>query len=605
VTPPTEPSATRQQARAALEARLAREPADLSAAMKLGQIYLELKQPGAATTLFQALLDHHPADADLRLALGAALMELGEPGLAAPAFLKATRLAPERLSPRLMLAKCLEVMGRAADALSILRQTAEVFPDAPDLWGQKGAVERALGQHAAAEGSFRRQAGLDPDDFNALNNLGVALRALGRMDEAIALYRRALTISPHAAVVHANLGNALDVLGRAAEAEIHLRAAAQNAASVDARYNLAAHLVREEQPEEAIPHLRFVVEANSQRWDAWTNLGVALVAAGEFAEAETCYRTAIALRPSTPEAHYNLAWLLLLTGRWAEGWAEYEWRWQLPHLKPTTLKPWDGTARPEATILLRCEQGLGDAIQFIRFAGQARARCKRVIVSAPQSLAGLFKSAAGVDQVVPFGGPPQPFDFDAHLLSLPRLLGLTPDAVPSADGYLTPPRDIPDALKLHRPTRPRVGFVWAGSPDNKIDRRRSCDVSYFKTLFADLDLDLVSLQVGPRASELVTSPNLVLDLNGKAADWAQTAAVVAQLDLVIGVDTGVMHLAGALGRPAWILLPFSPDFRWLLGRADTPWYRSVKLWRQDRRGDWGGVFGNLRAALTVWLQNRR
>jgi Flp pilus assembly protein TadD len=589
-----------RQTRAALEAQLARAPTDLATALRLAPVLVELKQPGAAVSLLQGLLVHHPADADLRLALGAALVELGEPGLAAPVFLKATRLAPERLSPRLMLAKCLAA-GRPADALSILKQTAEMFPDAAEVWSQMGTIQRTLGDHVSTERSFRRSAELSPDDFNALNNHGVALRALERFEDAVALYRRALKLSPQAAVVHANLGNALDALGRNAEAETHLRMAWNAAPSIDARYNLAAHLVRAEQPEEAIPHLRFVVDAAPHRWDAWTNLGVALVAAGAFAEAEACYRKAIAIRPGTPEPHYNLAWLLLLMGRWAEGWAEYEWRWQLPHLKDSVVKPWDGTPQPSATILLRCEQGLGDAIQFIRFAKEVRARCHRVAVACPPSLVSLFSN---IVEATAFDAPPPQFDLDAHLLSLPKLLGVTPETIPAADRYISAPLEIPAHLKLPLSKRAKIGFVWAGSTDNKIDRRRSCDVAHFEGLFAGLEVDAVSMQVGPKASELPASTAPVFDLNGKTRDWSDTAAVLAQLDLVIGVDTGVMHLAGALGKPAWILLPFSPDFRWLLERTDTPWYHSVKLWRQERRGDWAGVFGNLRGALTVWLQNR-
>lgn len=591
------------RAREVLETALAQAPAQTSVALELGQVLLELKRPMEAAAVFERQIAHAPGEATLRLGLGTALLEAGEPGRAAAVLLKASRLDPALLAPRLLLARALTVLGRGAEALSVLEQTAAAFPDAAEVWAQLGAAQRALQRHAAAEASFRRQLALSPDDAHALNNLGVALRAQGRLAAAAEAYRAALARAPGLALAHANLGNALDALGETAAAETHLRAAAELApASADARYNLGAHLVRTEQADEAVAHLRFVAAAAPERWDAWTNLGVALTALGETEEAERCCRRAIALRPDAPEAHYNLAWLLLLTGRWTEGWREYEWRWQLPHFSSIrrhgAVPAWDGTPRPGATIVLHAEQGLGDAIQFARLAAAVRERCGRVILDCHPGLTTLLGTVAGVDTVVAFGTALPPHDAHAYLPGLARLLGLTPESVPGAAGYLRAP--APRAgLRLAPTGRRRVGIVWVGSPDNKIDRRRSCDPALFAELLRDLDVEAVSLQTGAAAAH---APPTTFAINGVVQDWADTAAVVAQLDLVIGVDTGVMHLTGALGRPGWLLLPFSPDFRWLLGRADTPWYRSIRLFRQPRPGDWPAVFAAVRAALTDWLR---
>jgi len=595
-------------ARAQYEALLAIYADHLQATLELGQVLVELKQPNAASILFQGAIARHPTDPSLRLALGVALMEMGEPRPATAVFLKASRLAPERLSPRIMLAKSLMACSRHAEALSVMQQTSEIFAETAEVWALRGAAERSLNDNAAAEISYRRQLELEPNDFNALNNLGVALRALGRMGDAVSLYQQALVSSPNSSLVHANLGNALDALGKANEAERHLRAAVKlDPSSIDARYNLGAHLVREEKPEEAIAHLRFVVGVAPQRWDAWTNLGVALVAMGEMIEPEKCYRTAIQLRPSTPEPHYNLAWLLLLTGRWREGWNEYEWRWQLPQFSSRpycgAAPKWDGSFQPNATILLICEQGLGDSIQFVRFAALVRERCARVIVECPKSLMQIFRGVAGIDETFPHEGTRPHHDFYAPLLSVPGLLGITPEVLSAGSAYLNAPREEVNHLRIPNSGRPKIGFVWAGSPDNKIDRRRSCDVDHFEKLFQGLDVELVSLQTGPRAHDLAPK-QISFQIDGLVTDWAQTASVVRQLDLVIGVDTAVMHLAGALGTPAWLLIPASPDFRWLLERADTPWYSSISLFRQRVRGDWTGLFKDLRSALTIWLQNR-
>lgn len=594
-----------------LEVAFNQNSQDIAVAMELGQILVDLKRSGEATVIFQRCIAHHPTDADLRLALGAALLEHGEPANAAAVFLKASRLAPARLTPRMMLTKSLFAAKRHQEALSILHQTAQNFPDVPEIWAMRGTIERELNDTEAAAQSFRKQVLLAPNDSNALNNLGVALRALHRVDESITLYRQALALAPDSALAHANLGNALDATGDTAAAEFHLRQAATlDPTSTDCRYNFAAHLVRMEKPDESVSHMRHVISVAPQRWDAWTNLGVALVALGELEEAESCYRAALKLRPTTPEPHYNLAWLLLLSGRWQEGWREYEWRWQLPHLsilkRQDVAKAWDGSAQPASIILIQCEQGLGDSIQFVRLAKHVRALCRRVIVECPPSLASLFSSVDGIDQLVPQGSALPHHDFSCYLLSLPGLLGLTPDAPKLGLPYIAAPQTVPSHLVLAVSHRPKIGFVWAGSPDNKIDRRRSCDVRLFKTLFDGLDVDVVSLQTGPKAGEMEASdfPGLVFDINGRVTDWADTASIISQLDLIIGVDTAVIHLAGALGMPAWVLLPSSPDFRWFLERTDTPWYSSIFIYRQRVRGDWPGVFSAVRTALTKWLDSR-
>jgi hypothetical protein len=192
-------------------------------------------------------------------------------------------------------------------------------------------------------------------------------------------------------------------------------------------------------------------------------------------------------------------------------------------------------------------------------------------------------------------------------MSLPRILGITPENVPDAAGYIAAPTTIPDALQIPATAVPLIGIVWAGSPDNKIDRQRTIDATRFAELMAGVDAAFVNLQVGPRANDLLGdgSDCVIFGCDGVVADFHDTAAIVAQLDLVIGVDTAVMHLAAALAKPAWLLLPMMPDYRWLLGRADSPWYNSVRLFRQEQRGDWNQVFADVAAALTVWLSSPR
>lgn len=584
---------------------LADQPDNTEALHGLGLITLDLGLPKRAVPLLARCVAAAPDNGLYRTSLGLALLRTGEAEQAAVHFLEAANRAPRNLEPRLLLARALGAADRWGQAHDVLSATVEAFPDRAEAWATKGNTERLMKKRGMAEKSLRRALALAPDDPDVLNNLGVVLRSLDRTEEAIGYYREALARAPDRALIHANLGNALTHLRRTALAETHLRRAVDlDPAAAEARYNLAVFLTRDERADEAIPHFRTVLAADPKNASAWTNLGVALLDTGDTKGAEDSYRRAIALQPGNTEAHYNLAWVLLLTGQWAEGWQEYEWRWKLDHFssrKRAFDQPlWDGRASP-GTLLLHAEQGLGDAIQFVRYAAEAKKLCARVVVECPPSLVTLLRGAAGVDQVIAAGAPLPAFDAHAPFMSLPRLCGTTPGKVPAA-AYLKTADDPPSHLALPATSRKRIGVVWAGSPDNKIDRRRTTPARLFADLAATVEADFISLQVGPRAGDASAFPagKLVFACDGKVADFAETAAVITQMDLVIGVDTAVMHLAGAIGKPAWMLVPFMPDYRWLLEREDTPWYPSMRLFRQTKSGDWGGVFAAVALALRKW-----
>jgi len=588
---------------------LAADPNALEALHGLALIAFDLGQPDRALPLLARCVGAAPENGLYRASLGLVLLRKGDAEQAATHLLDASNLLPHALEPRLYLARALGRLDRWNQAADVLATTALQFPERPEVWAAKGNVERVLLRHQDAESSLRRALTLSPEDPDALNNLGVVVRALGRVEEAIGYYREALARAPaqaqSSALIHANLGNALTQLGRGTIAEAHLRRAVDlDPGMVDVRNNLAAYLTREERGDEAIPHFRNVLAAEPHNIDAWTNLGVALLDSGDAAEAEQCYRRAVALQPDNAEAHYNLAWALLLTGQWAEGWQEYEWRWKLHHFsshKRLFKQPlWDGKPLPNGTLLLHAEQGLGDAIQFVRYAALARSRCTRVVLECPRPLVNLFKSVAGADLVIAAGDPLPAFNAHTPFMSLPRLFATTPETVPAPLLYLELPKDIPERLHLPPTRKRRIGLVWAGSPDNKIDRRRTLPARTFAALVAGTNADFVSLQVGPRAEEVsdLAAGKVVFACEGHVGDFADTAAVISQLDLVVGVDTAVVHLAGALGIPTWMLVPFSPDYRWLLEREDTPWYRSIRLFRQKKNETWDSVLARVAVALT-------
>ena len=597
-----------EEARSAYEQILGISPELNEAEHGLALIALDLGQQDKAISLITNCISKDPANLSYRFSLGVTLLQAGKPKDAETQFRKLIEDAPRMIEPHLYLARTLKALNRWTERLDVLTIASKQFPNHGDIWMEKGQAERTLLQHAEAEQSFLKALNIDESDPDTLNNLAVVVRAQNRFEEALGLYFKALEIAPDNPKVHGNLGNVLSEMGLAYDAEHHLRKAAHlQPNDISSLYNLAVFLTREERAEEAIDYFNKVIKINPDHSDAWINLGVARLSLGNTQGAEECYRRAIRIAPQNPEANYNLAWVLLLTGRWIDGWQQYEWRWKLEHFssyRRTFKHPlWDGKPLPEGTLLLHAEQGLGDTIQFVRYAALARERSSHIILECDRSLVPLFKTLPGADEIIAAGDPLPPFDAHAPLMSLARLFATTPETVPSQHPYIETQPKIPGRLRLPYTTRSRIGLVWAGSPKNKIDRQRSMSAKLLAPLVTATDADFVSLQIGPRAGEISSLPadQLIFTCEGKVRDFADSAAVVAQLDLVLGVDTAVIHLAAAMGKPAWVLLPFMPDYRWLLGRNDTPWYPSMSLFRQASSGDWTNLIAGVKEQLRQWL----
>ncbi|NTV49853.1 MAG: tetratricopeptide repeat protein [Geobacteraceae bacterium] len=416
----------------------------------------------------------------------------------------------------------------------------------------------------AAEALLRFQDARKIAPSNATLNLytGAALHDLGDYEGAIASYRLALESAPEVGEVHNNLGNSLMALGRFAEAaDCFLRAS-------------------EIMPTSPVPR---AARAS------------ALQAMGNVDEAEADCRMAVAIDPFFAAAHWNLALNLLLQGQYAEGWREYEWRWQKPDftspVRYSDVPLWDGSPLNGRTILLHAEQGFGDAIQFVRYAPLVALRGGNVVLECHPQLVSLFQGAGGIQAVVPFGSPLPTFSFQVPLLSLPRIFETSLQNIPSDCPYLSVAEERRkrwSVLVSAYPLGLRVGLVWAGK--NYPDPLRSSCLAELAPL-ASGSITFFSLQLGNGAEEAKTSPAgmKLVDLTDQIHDFADTAALIEQLDLVISIDTAVAHLAGALGKATWLLLPYAPDWRWLLERSDSPWYPTMQIFRQEKPGDWGGV----------------
>jgi tetratricopeptide (TPR) repeat protein len=428
--------------------------------------------------------------------------------------------------------------GQLGEAERLARAILDVRPDYFDALHLIAVVEARRRRHAEALASFDRALAVRPDYAEALYNRGVTLQELKRFTDALASYDRALAVRPDYAEAFYNRGNALKELQR-------------------------------------------------------------------FDEALASFDRALAVRPDYANAHWNESLVRLLTGDFVRGWKKFEWRWKNESLNPSPrnfAQPlWLGEQDIKGkTILLHSEQGLGDTIQFCRYVPLVAVRGARVLLQVPESLQNLTATLAGVAQVI--GPTSQLPDFDLHcpLLSLPLAFGTRLDTIPSATPYLSASSERVRSwnISLGSKYRPRIGLVWSGNPEHKHDHNRSIKLRTLLQLL-DIDATFVSLQKDIHADDATVPKDRsdLLHFGDKLKDFSDTAALVSNLDLVISVDTSVAHLAGALAKPVWILLPLLPDWRWLLNRDHSPWYPTARLFRQHAAGDWSSVVSDVGVEL--------
>ena len=475
----------------------------------------------------------------------------------------------------------------------------------PETLNDLGTFLAGRGRGDDAVACYHRALVLRPDYALALNNLGLALRGLRRVDEAVAAHRRAVAIDPGYADGHDGLAAALARAGQADAAIDHYRHALSLAPDhVEALVNLGNLWRDAGRVDDALALQRRAAALRPRDTEVLNNLGITLRERNEVAEAIDCFRRAVTAQPSHVGAHVNLGMALLAAGDFAAGCAEYEWRRRWERRAEGRAAPlWDGRPLGPRTLLLWSEQGLGDTIQFIRYAKLLRRRAGRILLACPPPLARLMRSARGLDAVIPIGDALPPVDAYLPLLSAMHRLGASLGTIPTEVPYLAAePGRVAALAPVLAGERPRVGLVWSGNPDHPNDRRRSIPLRLLRPLLEFRGPRFVSLQTGPRAADLADAAmaGRILDLGPHLLDFADTAAALTRLDLVIAVDTAVAHLAGALGRPCWLLLPFSADWRWLMEREDSPWYPSLRLFRQPRPGAWEPVVAAVARELAPW-----
>jgi tetratricopeptide (TPR) repeat protein len=568
-----------------------------------------------AEQLYRQVLAQQPERADAMHNLGLIAHQVGRNDVAVELIRRAIVLNPNNAEAYNNLGNVLKNKGEFDDAIDAYRRAIALNPNFPEVHSNLGNALKDKGQLEEAIAAYRQAIALNPNLPGVHNNLGNALKDKGQLDEAIAAYRQAIALNPNFPEVHSNLGNALKDKGQLEEAiAAYRRAIALRPNYAEAHSNLGNALKERGQLDEAIAAYRRAIALRPNYAEAHNNLGGVLIDQGRLDEAIAAYRRAIAFRPGYPEAHSNLSLSLLTSGDFQQGWEEHEWRWKCKDFSSPRRNfaqgQWDGCPLENRTILLHAEQGAGDAIQFIRYLPLVAQRGGRIIIECHTELQRLFRTMAGSHQVMAPTQPMPAFDLHCPLVSLPRVFGTNLGNIPKDVPYLHP--DAEDAGRWqHRPGEQapavKVGLGWAGNPRHKNDRNRSIKLARLAPLGQLPGVRFFSLQKGAAAAEAKTPPPgmELVDWTEELKDFADTAALIANLDLVIAVDTAVVHLAGAMGKPVWTLLPFNSDWRWLLERQDSPWYPTMRLFRQPSRGDWDGVMTRVVEALSLWIKNRR
>ena len=560
-----------------------------------------------------SLLESNPNDAGLLLRMGSIQRRRGCPAEAVQWFEKALISRPDDPETWRRYGEALLVQARCADAVHVLKRAVAMDGTVATTHYHLGIALRGCGMAVEAFEAYKSALALQPDYPEVLNEVGNMLHEHGKPTEAGICLERAVQLAPHYAAAVNNLGIVHCSLGRLdAAAECFRRALDLKPDYPEAYNNLGTVFRMVNATEESMACVKQALTLRPDYPDALLNLGNLLNESGRLPEALAALERAVSLKPDSPDLHRNLGFFLLASGRLEEGWREYEWRWQCPDVAPSMpsfrVRCWRGGPGEGRTLLLWAEQGFGDTIQFCRYASLAAARNLRVLLAVQPSLVRLMQSLPGVEAVLGNDQNLPSFDLHCPLLSLPLAFGTGLGNIPAEIPYLAPGKDLVSTWGQRLPVDPsgrlRVGLAWAGNPnlhaqvDGSVDRRRSISPAMLAPLLEPEGVQYFNLQkAGPPAPAEFG----LVDLINECADFADTAALIANLDLVISVDTAVVHLAGAMGKPVWVLNRFDSCWRWLREREDSPWYPTLRLFRQPRPGDWGSVIARVRDELNGCL----
>ena len=556
-------------------------PPDAASIQAKVQQGLQLHQQGRfadAERAYREVLQHAPTHFDALHLLGVLGLQAGRTEAGVELIANAIKQNPNSWGAHNNLGNGLRELGRLDAALGSFDRAIALRPDFAEAHNNRGFVLHGLNRIADARASFDAAIALKPDYAEAYNNRGNARKLLGDLDGAIADFDKAIALRPDYAAAHYNRGTVLQELRRFDDA----------LASLDKAVAL--------QPDHA---------------EAYNNRGLVLEELTRPDDAIASFARTIALKPDYAEPYVNQSVALLQLGRFEQGWPLYEWRkkTEQPFGDRSFAQPlWLGKDDlSNRTVFVHWEQGLGDTIQYARFARLVKARGASVVMSVQQPLYRLFTQMSPDVRIINQDEVPSAFDYHCPLMSLPLALGTTLENIPAGEPYLFADETLRNAWHARLPpkTKPRIGIVWSGGAKHKNDRQRSIDLSVFASLFSP-SAHWISLQKELKDGDAAALAQLhpIERCGERLHDFADAAALIDLLDLVIAVDTSVAHLAGAMGKEVWILLPYNADWRWLLDRSDSPWYPTARLFRQDGARSWGSVMTQARAALDEFVRSR-
>lgn len=629
------------QAESLYQQVLRQQPNQPDAMRLLGVLEMHRGRLDVAIDLLRRAQQAYPQFADMHAAYGQALASAGRLLEAANALQQARKINPQ--SPELCndlanvhlgmnhveeairlyqdalarradfpealnnLAAALMRVGRLDQASLACRRAIELRPNFVEAYCNLGSLLHQQGHHEQAMNTLRQGLSMSPDDLNLLMNLAESQRVTRQFQQATATIQRILQLQPQLSVAHNSLGvifHEQQLFEQAKDA--YRQAISLQPDFAEAHYNLGTTFHESHDEEPAIAEFGEAIRLQPTMVQAWNNMGNALLNIGRQSEAAEAQRRAIAIRPDMPAAHFNLGTALLTLGDLQNGFKEFEWRWQTPELSLSHRKfaqpRWNGERIDGKTILLHAEQGFGDTIQFIRYALQVVEAGGKILLACQPELKRLLSCAPGIQQITAGDVPLPRFDLHCPLMSLPLVLKTTLNNLPAPIPYLSAEPALAEEWREKFKThagRFKVGLIWAGRPTHTHDSRRSIALQQLAPLTQIEGCTFFSLQKGNRADQASQPPAgmELIDLGPQLHDFADTAAVLDQLDLLITVDTASAHLAGAMGRPVWVLLPFAPDWRWMLGRNDSPWYPTMRLFRQPSLDDWSPAIASVVEAL--------
>lgn len=594
------------------EKAIAIDPMMAEVRLNLGLLQQLRGETEAALACYEMAAELKPELAEAWSNLGNLRQQSGQIAEAEANFRRALALRPALAETHYNLGNLCEGAGRAQEAEQCYREALRLKPTLAEAWGNLANLLQKQERFEETVACRKAEIGLRPCSAEAHYNLAGMLVALERREEAVVEYREALALDPALTQARNNLGALYRALDRPAEAVVEFEQIPKGDPEYAGAYNnLGLAYLSLGRHAEAEAAIRETLTLEPELAEAWCNLGVVYHAQNQLDKADEAYCRAQQLNPEITKVRMNRGMIALTQGDFRTGWQEYEWRWErAPMQKRDFDAPqWLGQRLEGQRILLHAEQGYGDTLQFLRYLPMVQSFGGEILLEVQPRMLRLARALPGVAAVFAQGDPLPEFDCHLPLMSLPAVLGTTLETVPARVPYLVVPEEArAKAAGLDWPREAlRVGLVWQGNTTFLHDayRYRSAELGQLAGLLAVEGARFYSLQIGAEESAAARATGKIVDLSDSTEDMADTAAQIEQLDLVISVDTSVLHLAGALGKPTWVLLPYTADWRWMLERADTPWYPTMRLFRQQQPGQWGPVVEAVRAALQGFCQGAK